>query len=92
MHEDEAGERPARNGLPVIDRLGDLLDFLEQHPAGATIRDLTRSLELPRSSVYRSLNTLEAHGIVRRSPAGAYTLGPRLLALAAQVVMDPAQA
>jgi DNA-binding IclR family transcriptional regulator len=82
------GGEPAKNGLPVIDRVSDMLDLLERRPAGVTIRELAQSLLLPRTSVYRSLNTLEAHGIVRRSPAGAYTLGPRLLGLAAQVVVD----
>ena len=84
------GDRAARNGLPVIDRVGDMLDLLERRPGGMTIRDLSQSLALPRSSVYRSLNTLEAHGLVRRSPDGVYRLGPHLLVLAAQVVVDPA--
>jgi DNA-binding IclR family transcriptional regulator len=85
------GETAVRNGLPVIDRVSDMLDLLERRPAGMTIRDLSQSLSLPRSSVYRSLNTLEAHGLVRRSPAGAYRLGMRFLALAAQVVVDPVE-
>ncbi len=85
------GDRAARNGLPVIDRVGDMLDLLERRPAGMTIRDLSQSLALPRSSVYRSLNTLEAHGLVRRSPEGVYRLGLHLLVLAAQVVVDPAE-
>ena len=85
------GDRAARNGLPVIDRVSDMLDLLERRPGGMTIRDLSQSLALPRSSVYRGLNTLEAHGLVRRSPAGAYRLGLHLLVLAAQVVVDPAE-
>lgn len=82
---EEPAERIVPNGLPVIDRLCDMLLALERRPNGATIRDLTDELALPRSTVYRCLNTLEAHAVVRRSPAGAYTLGPKLLTLAARV-------
>ncbi|WGF88439.1 IclR family transcriptional regulator [Marinivivus vitaminiproducens] len=85
----KAGD-PSRNGLPVIDRMCAMLGMLELRLQGATIRDLSDDLDLPRSTVYRSLNTLEAHGIVRRSAAGAYSLGPRVLTLAAQVREDVA--
>ncbi len=78
-----------RDGAPVIDRMSDLLELLERRPAGVTIRELTHSLLLPRSTVYRCLNTLESHGIVRRIASGAYRLGPRLLALAAKVAAVP---
>jgi DNA-binding IclR family transcriptional regulator len=62
----------------------DMLDLLQRRQGGATIKDIASSLSLPRSSVYRVLNTLEHHGVVRRSGGTAYMLGPRLIALAAQ--------
>ena len=89
MHRSPPAVAAARRSVPVIDRLSDLLELLEKQPAGSTIRELTRAAALPRSTVYRCLNTLEAHGIVRRASSGAYRLGPRLLALAAQVATDP---
>lgn len=91
MRQIRQGAEAAGRAPSVIDRMSDLLEFLEKHPGGAGIRELSRSLAQPRSSVYRSLNSLEAHGIVRRSAEGAYKLGPRLLALAAQVVVEPAE-
>jgi DNA-binding IclR family transcriptional regulator len=72
----------AAHRIPVIDRMMEILFVLEQRPGGATIRDIVDLLRLPRTTVYRILNTLERHDIVSRSSKGAYRLGPRLLGLA----------
>lgn len=77
-----------RNGVPVLERTIAMLDLFEREPDGATIRKLTRELDLPRSTVYRILNTLLAHRLVRRNEDGVFSLGPRLTALAAQVKSD----
>ncbi|HTJ57685.1 MAG TPA: IclR family transcriptional regulator [Devosiaceae bacterium] len=79
-----------KNGVPVLERAMDLLGILERSERGETIRELTVQLDLPRSTVYRILNTFSAHDIVRRNTSGAYLLGTRLLALAGRV--RPAQA
>jgi DNA-binding IclR family transcriptional regulator len=79
----EAGS--AKHTVPVIDRMMDLLAELEGRPAGMTISDLTAQLTLPRTTIYRIFNTLQAHNMVRRDDSGAYHLGRRLLALAAHV-------
>ena len=73
-----------RHRIPVIDRMMEVLGLLERRPNGATIRDLVDILGLPRTTVYRILNTLQQHDVVRRSAAGSYRLGPRLLSLAAR--------
>lgn len=75
----------AKHTIPVIDRMMDLLAQLERRPNGMTIRDLTAQLGLPRTTIYRILNTLQGHDMVRRGETGAYHLGRRLLALAAHV-------
>jgi len=61
----------------------DVLGELERYPSGRTIRELTESLSLPRTTVYRLLNSLQSHDVVRRDEDGAYHLGRRLLSLAA---------
>jgi DNA-binding IclR family transcriptional regulator len=81
-------EALARHRIPVIDRMMDVLVLLERRGNGATIRDLVDQLDLPRTTVYRILNTLQFHDMVRRSSEGAYRLGPRLLALAARAGAD----
>jgi DNA-binding IclR family transcriptional regulator len=86
---DLAAQEPiARHRIPVIDRMMDVLFQLERRANGATIRDLVDNLGLPRTTVYRILNTLQFHDIVRRSSEGTYRLGPRLLALAARTLAD----
>ncbi len=78
----------ARHRIPVIDRMMDVLALLEKRSGGASIRELVDHLGLPRTTVYRILNTLHYHDVVRRTPEGAYRLGPRLLALAARTLPD----
>jgi DNA-binding IclR family transcriptional regulator len=78
----------ARHRIPIIDRMVEILFILERDNLGASIRDIVDQLGLPRTSVYRILNTLQFHEIVRRSPDGTYRLGPRLLALAARAGGD----
>lgn len=86
--EDETPTALAKHRIPVIDRMLDMLFALEKRPNGATIRDFVDWLGMPRTTVYRILNTLQRHNVVRRSSEGGYRLGPRLLALAASVTGD----
>ena len=81
-------EPMARHRIPVIDRMMDVLALLEKRNNGASIRELVEFLGLPRTTVYRILNTLQFHDVVRRTSEGAYRLGPRLLALAARTLPD----
>lgn len=74
-----------KHRVPVIDRMMDVLDQLEGREAGATIRDLVERLRVPRTTVYRILNTLQLHDVVRRDESGAYRLGRRLVTLASHV-------
>ena len=76
----------AAHRIPVIDRMMEMLFVLEQRPEGATIRDFVDALRLPRTTVYRILNTLQRHDVVSRSSQGSYRLGPRLLGLAARSI------
>jgi DNA-binding IclR family transcriptional regulator len=80
-----------RHTIPVIERMMELLAELERAGPGRTIRELTEALTLPRTSVYRILNTLQRHGMVRRDERGAYHLGRRLLSLAAHVAARAAE-
>jgi len=78
-----AGAPPTQHMIPIIDRMMDVLAELERYTGGRTIRELTESLSLPRTTVYRLLNSLQRHDLVRRDDEGAYHLGRRLLSLAA---------
>lgn len=79
------GDAAAKHRIPVIDRMMDVLGQLERREGGLTIRDLVSQLHLPRTTIYRILNTLQIHDMVHRDEGGAYRLGRRLLGLASHV-------
>jgi DNA-binding IclR family transcriptional regulator len=79
----KSAEIAAKHTIPVIDRMMEILGQLERHVGGLNIRELAQSLKLPRTTVYRIMNTLQRHEVVRRDDDGVYHLGRRLLALAA---------
>jgi DNA-binding IclR family transcriptional regulator len=81
----DPADAAARHTIPVLDRMMDVLGQIERSTAGLTIRELTDALELPRTTVYRILNTLQLHQMVRRDERGAYHLGRRLVSLAQTV-------
>jgi DNA-binding IclR family transcriptional regulator len=81
LSEDSAG----KHTIPVIERMMDVLDRLSHAQDGLSIRALTDQLELPRTTIYRILNTLQGRDVVRRDESGAYHLGHKLLALASSV-------
>lgn len=73
-----------KHRVPVIDKMMDVLVHLERAP-GASISGIVTGLAVPRSTIYRILNTLQMHDMVRRDADGCYHLGRRLLSLAAHV-------
>lgn len=78
-------EAAVKHRIPVIDRMMDVLGQLERRDGGLTIRELVTALHLPRTTIYRILNTLQLHDMVHRDEDGAYHLGRRLLSLASHV-------
>ncbi len=77
-----------KHRIPVIDRMMDILTLIERRASGTTIRELVAALGLPRTTVYRILNSLQLHDVVLRSADGGYRLGPRLLTLASRASAD----
>jgi len=86
MSEAATSSAIAKHRIPVIDRMMEMLFALERRPNGATIRELVEFLRMPRTTVYRILNTLQHYDVVRRTGEGMYRLGPRLLGLAARSI------
>jgi len=85
------GDAALKHRIPVIDRMMDVLAQLERRDTGLTIRDLVSQLHLPRTTIYRILNTLQMHDMVHRDESGAYQLGRRLLGLASHVSAGASQ-
>jgi IclR family acetate operon transcriptional repressor len=63
-----------------VTRVLDLMDLLRSRPDGATLAELAATTDMPRSSVFRYLSTLESRGYVERdNGSGAFRLGPAFL-------------
>jgi IclR family acetate operon transcriptional repressor len=72
-----ANETPAPYSIRAVDRALDILDVLRARPRGASLAQVARATELPRSSAFRYLAALEARGYVTRDGgARPYRLGP----------------
>lgn len=80
-----ARDATLKHRIPVIDRMMEVLAQLELRENGATIKDLVTLLSVPRTTIYRILNSLQSHDMVRRDESGVYRLGRRLLGLASHV-------
>jgi IclR family acetate operon transcriptional repressor len=83
---DEARDR---SGVQVIARAALVLRALQRYPEGASLGDLAKAIELPRSTVQRIVDALDAEGlVVAASSHGGVRLGPALLGLAAATRFD----
>ncbi|MBC7619458.1 MAG: IclR family transcriptional regulator [Candidatus Saccharibacteria bacterium] len=71
--------------IPAVDRAIEVLGAIETRSHPTTLRELSEELEIPKSTVYRIMNSLEAGRMVVRIESGSYVLGPRLLQLAQSV-------
>jgi DNA-binding IclR family transcriptional regulator len=70
---------PARKLVPAVERAVRLLDELAAQRKPASLADLARGLDLPKSSVHGLLGTLASLGLVSRLEGNAFALGPRVV-------------
>lgn len=89
MPKTQTAEAQAKHRVHAIDRMMEILVALESMENGATIPDLVAMLDIPQTTIYRTLNTLAAYDVVRRDSRGYYQLGTRLLGFASHVTRDP---
>lgn len=71
--------------IPAIDKLMQLLDFLEVN-SEASFSDLMGALGFAKSSLHSLLKTAVAFNLVRQAPSGSYGLGLRLFELGGRAV------
>ena len=66
--------------VPALERAFQIIDMLERSSLGLTKSEFAKHLDLPYSSIFNLLNTLEAHRYARKdAETGKYYLGPRLM-------------
>ena len=72
------------SGIRVIARAAEILRVLGQNPDGLSIREIGKSIGVPRSTVQRMVEALDKESLViSASINGGVRLGPGLIALAA---------
>jgi IclR family acetate operon transcriptional repressor len=71
------------SGIRVIARAADILRILGQNPDGLSIREIGKSIGVPRSTVQRMVEALDKESfVISASFNGGVRLGPGLIALA----------
>jgi len=83
----QAEESALQNRNPAIERMAAIFHELEKCPTGLGLKGLSERTGVTRSTVYRILNSLAAHGLVRQLANSDYVLGGRLVDLANAVVV-----
>ena len=69
--------------VPAVERAFQIIDMLAMSSIGLTKTDIASKLEIPYSTAFNLLNTMEEHGYARKDEAsGKYYLGFRFLSLA----------
>ncbi len=69
--------------LPAVDRAMSLFELLAESQTGLTLSQLSRKLEIPKSTVHYLLHTLHTRGYVQRGADGRhYSLGLRFAGVA----------
>ena len=71
--------------IPAVDRAIEVLDFLGRAARPLGLREMAQQLSVPRSTVYRLINSLEAGQLVVKAGEQTYVLGPAIKRLAQAV-------
>lgn len=66
--------------MSLLDRSLDILEFVCAN-GGVGVHEISEALDIPTSTVYRILSTLQSRDYIRHSGPNCYEVGPRLLAL-----------
>lgn len=72
--------------LQTLDRGLRALDIISRSPAGITVADLAKELEIARAICYRIVATLETHSLVVRADDGRIRLGAGAAVLSSRFV------
>ena len=68
-------------GVRVLHKTLDILETIKSREAGFRLAELSRTVELPKATVYRILTTLEGRGYLDRAADGSYRMAKKLFDL-----------
>lgn len=70
--------------LPAVDRAMSLLELLAVSRNGLTLSELSRKLDIPKSTAHYLIYTLSTRGYIQRTTNGRHQLGLRLTGIVSQ--------
>lgn len=73
--------RAAPKQVQVLQKTLDILETLKRDGAGMGLADVSRSVRMPKATVYRILTTLEIRGYLNRNSEGGYKMSDKFFAL-----------
>lgn len=76
--------------IRAVERVCDLLDFIQASPGQLNLAELSTAASLPKSSTFRYLETLEQRGYITRGESGGYSVGVALRTGRVDVIVDRA--
>ena len=71
--------RMSKYHIPNLGKACEVLDLISSRPGGYLLKDLTRELEIPRTTALRITETLLDADYLARNEDGALTLGPAMV-------------
>lgn len=75
-------------GVKVLHKTLDIVEAIRQNPQGMFLVDVSRSVSMPKPTVFRILSTLEARGYMTRRDGGRYVLARKMFSPADPGVVD----
>lgn len=68
--------------VPAIEKADTILSYLMHRPQGATLKEISSTLDIPKSTAHRMLLSLaNLDYLEQENQSGCFSLGPKLLAL-----------
>jgi DNA-binding IclR family transcriptional regulator len=77
-----------QGGVRVLHKTLDILETIKTSPAGIGLAELSKTVELPKPTVFRILGTLESRGYLDRREDGRYRLTQKLFDLQRDISLE----
>ena len=74
--------------LPAVDRAMSLLELLAVSRNGLTLSEVSRKLDIPKSTTHYLIYTLASRGYIQRTACGRHSLGLRLSGIANESTVE----
>ncbi|MFC5651091.1 IclR family transcriptional regulator [Paenibacillus solisilvae] len=77
---------PEKYNVPVLEKAISIIETLSEQVESIGVSELCKLTEMPKTSVFFILNTLEKHNYISKTESGKYKLGSKLINLGLNVL------